>query len=63
VADPGYTANANIELWVDSDPGFDARDRFRNSRAHYILPSEHEWYKAAYYDPAAKRRKGDGGLF
>lgn len=24
---------------------------FRNANAHYFLPSESEWYKAAYYDP------------
>jgi formylglycine-generating enzyme len=23
----------------------------RKSNAHYVLPSENEWYKAAYYDP------------
>ncbi len=43
---------ANIELWVDGDAGFDAANRFRNSQARYFLPSVHEWYKAAYYDPA-----------
>jgi hypothetical protein len=49
----GYDANANIELWVDGDPGFDAANPFRNSQAQYFLPSVNEWYKAAYYDPAA----------
>jgi Sulfatase-modifying factor enzyme 1 len=24
---------------------------FRNALCHYFLPSENEWYKAAYYDP------------
>jgi formylglycine-generating enzyme required for sulfatase activity len=52
----GYDANANIELWVDGDPGFDAGNPFRNSQAQYFLPSVHEWYKAAHYDPNA-----DGG--
>ena len=26
-------------------------DDFRNANAHYFLPSENEWYKAAYYSP------------
>ena len=51
--DAGYYADANIELWVDGDPGFDAANPFRNSQAQYFLPSVDEWYKAAYYDPAA----------
>jgi formylglycine-generating enzyme required for sulfatase activity len=25
---------------------------YRNKNAHYFLPSENEWYKAAYYNPA-----------
>jgi formylglycine-generating enzyme len=31
--------------------GFDAANPFRNANSHYFLPSEDEWYKAAYYDP------------
>ena len=50
--DAGYDANANNELWVDGDAGFDAANPFRNSQAQYFLPSVDEWYKAAYYDPA-----------
>lgn len=39
----------------------------RNSAARYFLPSEDEWYKAAYFDPATKRynlfaRQADGNL-
>jgi formylglycine-generating enzyme required for sulfatase activity len=44
-------ANDNIALWTNLDAGFDAANPFRNSNAHYYLPSEDEWYKAAYYDP------------
>jgi hypothetical protein len=51
--DVGYTsnsvANANIELWTESDAGYDPSNLYRNSNARYVLPSEHEWYKAAYY--------------
>jgi hypothetical protein len=46
----GYSANANIELWTISDPGYDPSNLYRNSLARYFLPSVHEWYKAAYYD-------------
>jgi formylglycine-generating enzyme required for sulfatase activity len=33
------------------DAGYNAANPFRNANAHYYLPSEDEWYKAAYYDP------------
>jgi MYXO-CTERM domain-containing protein len=47
----GYDANANIELWTISDAGFDPNNLYRNNLARYFLPSVHEWYKAAFYDP------------
>jgi len=34
---------------------------FRNARCHYFLPSENEWYKAAYYDP--NKNGGSGGYW
>jgi formylglycine-generating enzyme required for sulfatase activity len=34
---------------------------YRNANCLYFLPSENEWYKAAYYDPAKKR--GSGGYW
>lgn len=43
-------ANDNISLWQAGDAGFDANNPYRNSNAHYFLPSEDEWYKAAYFD-------------
>ncbi len=43
--------NENIALWEPGDAGYNAANPFRNSNAHYVLPSEDEWYKAAYYDP------------
>ena len=55
--DVGYAVNANIQLWQSGDLGFDSSNPFRNSLAHYFLPSVDEWYKAAYYDPNA-----NGGL-
>jgi formylglycine-generating enzyme len=43
--------NDNIALWESGDAGYNAANPFRNTNAHYYLPSENEWYKAAYYDP------------
>jgi formylglycine-generating enzyme len=48
-----FDAGGNFQLWEPSDPGYDGSNRFRNSLATYFLPSANEWYKAAYYDPAA----------
>jgi hypothetical protein len=45
-------ANDNIALWQPGDAGYNAVNPFRNSNAKYFLPSEDEWYKAAYYDPS-----------
>ena len=47
--DGGYTTAANIVLWQAGDPGYDASNPYRNSAAYYFLPSENEWYKAAFY--------------
>lgn len=49
--DGGYSASSQILLWEAADMGFDATNPFRNSLAHYFLPSVDEWYKAAYYNP------------
>jgi formylglycine-generating enzyme len=59
--EPDYNANAGNLLWTESDPGFNASNQFRNSLAHYHLPSNSEWYKAAYYDPNANA--GTGGYW
>ena len=45
----GYTGNENLVLWTVSDAGYDPANLYRNSGARYVLPSENEWYKAAYY--------------
>ena len=42
--------NDNIALWDPGDPGYDVNNRYRSSIAEYFLPSEDEWYKAAYYN-------------
>jgi formylglycine-generating enzyme required for sulfatase activity len=54
-------ANDNISLWTGADAGYDPANPFRNSNAYYFLPSEDEWYKAAYYDPNANG--GTGGYW
>ena len=52
----GYTGNEDLVLWTPSNGGYDASNLYRNSSARYVLPSEHEWYKAAYYS-------GSGALY
>lgn len=51
--DVGYVsntqANTDLVLWTVSDAGYDPSNMYRNSNAHYFLPSENEWYKAAFY--------------
>lgn len=50
----GYIPNDDILLWTSSDgAGYDPNNLFRNSKANYFLPSTHEWYKAAFYDPTS----------
>ena len=38
----------SMALWTVTDPGYDANNLYRNSLAKYFLPSENEFYKAAY---------------
>lgn len=47
-----FDGMGNFQAWAPADAGYDASKPFRNSMAHYFLPSINEWYKAAYYDPA-----------
>ena len=51
---PAYKFNNGFfEVWRPEDPGYDSTNIFRNSHAFYFLPSNDEWYKAAYYDSTA----------
>ena len=51
----------NIQLWgVDQSWQLGGENRFRHKDARYFLPSEDEWYKAAYYDP---NKDGSGGYW
>ncbi len=38
----------SMALWTAADPGYDASNQYRNSLAQYFLPSENEFYKAAF---------------
>ena len=43
----------DITLWTESDTlDYDSANPYRSKRATYVLPSYHEWYKAAYYSPS-----------
>jgi formylglycine-generating enzyme required for sulfatase activity len=37
-----------MALWTVTDAGYDSNNSYRNSLAKYFLPSENEFYKAAY---------------
>jgi hypothetical protein len=43
----------SMALWSSGQAGYDEANPFRNSLATYFLPSENEWYKAAYYNAAS----------
>jgi formylglycine-generating enzyme required for sulfatase activity len=44
-----YTSGRwSMSLWQSFDPGYNSFNQYRNSLAKYFLPSEDEWYKAAY---------------
>jgi formylglycine-generating enzyme required for sulfatase activity len=47
--------NGNV-AWTNGGTNF-----YRNANCLYFLPSENEWYKAAYYDPA--KNGGSGGYW
>jgi formylglycine-generating enzyme required for sulfatase activity len=38
----------SMALWTVTDAGYNTNNKFRNSLAKYFLPSENEFYKAAY---------------
>ncbi|MEX2308923.1 MAG: SUMF1/EgtB/PvdO family nonheme iron enzyme [Pirellulales bacterium] len=48
-----FDANGDFQLWLPSDAGYDTSNPFRNGLARYVLPSDDEWYKAAFYDPVS----------
>ena len=51
---PAYKfVDGQFQLWTPQDSGYDDANPFRNTEARYFLPTFHEWYKAAFYDPRA----------
>ena len=56
-----YTGYNDMMKWNSNDAGYNQDNPFRNSQAHYFLPSIDEWFKAAYYDPTLSA--GDGGYW
>lgn len=48
-----YISVADCLFWTASDLGYQASNPLRNKLAKYFLPTDNEWYKAAYYDPIA----------
>ena len=48
-----FDGSGNFQLWQSTDAGYDSTNLYRNKLAKYVLPTVHEWHKAAYYDPSA----------
>jgi formylglycine-generating enzyme required for sulfatase activity len=55
----GGTPDSDTETGAYTFTGYDVVSR-RNANADYFLPSDDEWYKAAYYDPT---KNGTGGYW
>jgi formylglycine-generating enzyme required for sulfatase activity len=48
-----YNGGWSMTLWSSADAWqVGGENLYRNKGAYYFLPSEDEWYKAAYYSPA-----------
>lgn len=51
---PAYKFVGGVfEFWQPGEPGYNPTNTSRNSLAKYFLPTDDEWYKAAFYDPAS----------
>ena len=49
----GYDSNALFQAWEPDEPGYNPDNILRNALAQYVVPTDQEWVKAAYYDPPA----------
>ena len=48
-----FSGSWSMNLWSSADAWqLGGENLYRNKDAFYFLPSENEWYKAAYYNPA-----------
>ncbi len=45
-----FNGSGDYVVWESGDTGYDSTNPYRNSNAHYFLPSEDEWVKAAYWN-------------
>ena len=56
-----YSTGYSMKLWPASQAWtLGGVNLYRNANCRYFLPSENEWYKAAYYDP---NKGGNGGYW
>lgn len=46
---PG-TSSYTFSPWSENDTGYDAVNPYRNKNAFYVIPTEEEWVKAAYWN-------------
>ena len=53
-----FSESGSFFPWSESDSGYNSSNPYRNDNAYYFLPSENEWYKAAYYDPSLNNDQG-----
>ena len=50
--DLNFTTSWSMTLWSSADAWqLGGENLYRHKDAYYFLPSDNEWYKAAYYDP------------
>ena len=45
-----FTEAGAYMVWESGNVGYDSSNPFRNSNAHYFMPTEDEWVKAAYWN-------------
>jgi formylglycine-generating enzyme required for sulfatase activity len=68
--DPAYNLSYDpsngysMDLWPTNQAWTEGgTNLYRSANCCYFLPSENEWYKAAYYDPTKNRGKGGYWLY
>ncbi len=46
--------HGNFQMWSPADLGYNSQNQFRNSLAKFFIPSNSEWYKAAFGSPSGQ---------
>jgi len=46
-----FDLGGRFQIWTVNDVGYNPANPYRNSGAHFWLPSGHEWHKAAFGSP------------